>query len=239
MSSSPPTEVTVKPRWRDLSGWSLRTRLVATMIALLAMLGLVVGATAGITVRKALFKQTDRELTEAARRPLPPAELLNPPSGSGDGSPGAGSAGRSGQGRYVQAPGALTVVVANGAVTRCLLFDGQPDPELTPPADTVAVLLGVPTDNKGHTYDLGELGSYRLLAQQQGDTTRINGLPLDRTESTLYLVAWVVGGVIVLMLVAAGWAGAALIRRNLRPLSRVAATSGRVAELSWNAASPS
>ena len=42
MSSNPPTDV-LPPRWRSPSTWPLRTRLVAIMIAMLAVLGVVVG----------------------------------------------------------------------------------------------------------------------------------------------------------------------------------------------------
>jgi two-component system OmpR family sensor kinase len=47
----------------------------------------------------------------------------------------------------------------------------------------------------------------------------------------LYLVAAVMAGVIVMMLLTAGWGGAFIIRRTLKPLDRVAATASRVSEL--------
>jgi two-component system OmpR family sensor kinase len=59
----------------------------------------------------------------------------------------------------------------------------------------------------------------------------ITGLPMSDTNNTLYLVAGVVAGVIALMLLAAGWGGAFIIRRTLKPLDRVAATATRVSEL--------
>src|SRR5918911_1230637 len=63
MSSSPPTDVAHRPaRWRSPAGWSLRARLVAIMIALLAMLGLIVGATAEIYLRSTLYDQLDSRL---------------------------------------------------------------------------------------------------------------------------------------------------------------------------------
>jgi len=58
MSSSPPTERT-RARWRDPAGWSLRTRLVAILIALLAVLGLAVGGTAEVYLRNTLYSQAN------------------------------------------------------------------------------------------------------------------------------------------------------------------------------------
>src|SRR5919205_3315067 len=69
MSSSPPTDVAHRPaRWRSPAGWSLRARLVAIMIALLAVLGLIVGATAEIYLRSTLYHQLDTRLVEMNNR---------------------------------------------------------------------------------------------------------------------------------------------------------------------------
>ncbi len=59
----------------------------------------------------------------------------------------------------------------------------------------------------------------------------VTGLSLKDTQATLYAVAGVTGGAVLLALVAAGWAGAVIIRRTLQPLDRVAATATRVSEL--------
>jgi two-component system OmpR family sensor kinase len=71
MSSSPPTDVVVEnhvARWRDPAGWSLRGRLIAIMIALLAVLGIFVGASTEIFLHKALYDQADSKLQETAGR---------------------------------------------------------------------------------------------------------------------------------------------------------------------------
>ena len=74
MSSSLPTDLAARSaRWRDPSGWSLRARLVAIMIALLAVLGLIVGGTAEIYLHKTLYDQVDAcdhaEGSRQGRRP--------------------------------------------------------------------------------------------------------------------------------------------------------------------------
>src|ERR1051325_18358 len=65
MSSSPPTET---PRWRSPSTWTLRARLVAATMALLAVALIIVGVTTEITLRKALYDRIDGQLTAAASR---------------------------------------------------------------------------------------------------------------------------------------------------------------------------
>ena len=62
-------------RWRSPAGWPLRTRLVAIMIALLSVLGLVVGGTAELYLYQSLHNQIDKELDDLSRRfgaPKPP-----------------------------------------------------------------------------------------------------------------------------------------------------------------------
>src|SRR3569833_2326544 len=68
MSSSQPAEAPLRPRWRSLGTWPLRTRLVAIMIALLCLLGILVGGTAEIFLRKTLYEQIDSKLRDAQAR---------------------------------------------------------------------------------------------------------------------------------------------------------------------------
>src|SRR3982751_3127767 len=91
MSSSPPTEPTLRSpaRWRSPAGWSLRARLVAIMIALLVLLGLIVGATAEIYLHRSLYEQLDNRLADMNARvqhgPVgfrPDAARFGPPPGA-------------------------------------------------------------------------------------------------------------------------------------------------------------
>ena len=83
MSSSPQTDHPA--RWRSPAGWPLRTRLVAIMIVLLAVLGLIVGGTAEIYLHKTLYDRVDTQLVEASQRAL---------GGPGRFGPGGGSSNR-------------------------------------------------------------------------------------------------------------------------------------------------
>src|SRR4051812_31444353 len=105
MSSSPPADMTVlRPaRWRSPAGWSLRARLVAVMIALLAILGLIVGGTTEIALHKILYERIDSQLQQSAG---PPPEAGNEP-----GSIPRGPHFRGGQGK-----GTLRAGIADGSV---------------------------------------------------------------------------------------------------------------------------
>jgi two-component system OmpR family sensor kinase len=89
-------------------------------------------------------------------------------------------------------------------------------------------------------YVSARLGNYRVLAKSAqyviGDGLSIPvvvivGLPLERQQATIVNTALAVTGGVLLGLVAVGIGGMWLVRRNLRPLDRVAATATRVAHL--------
>ena len=83
-----------------------------------------------------------------------------------------------------------------------------------------------------HTVELVGLGSYRVASARTptGDVV-ITGLPLDPVTSTVARLALIITVVALLGLVAAAFAGAAIVRLSLRPLRRMSATASRVAEL--------
>jgi two-component system OmpR family sensor kinase len=232
-------------RWRSPAGWPLRTRLIAIMIALLVILGLAVGSAAEIYLHKVLYDRVDSQLTEASDR------ALGRHRGGGPGSdqyspdffwatePPPGAA----EGSIVQAfspSGSGAVTAAGGGIV------AYQAPETTPadtygkprnsydvlPTAAITALSGV-LPNTYTDIDLGDdLGTYRVVALLTADGTRVvTGLSLADTQSTLYAVAGVTGAAVLAALVVAGWAGAVIIRRTLKPLDRVAATATRVSEL--------
>jgi two-component system OmpR family sensor kinase len=206
---------------------SLRARLVVVMVLLLAAACLVVGLTTGVTLRKALYDRVDGQLTAAADRQ---------PRGTGrPGTPGGGPGGDCSRQRAAAFPqgqtiGTLSARICDEVVdVGVLTEEGQAEPDLS---GVAPALRAVPVGAAPRTVDLGELGDYRVVARQlPGGAVAITGLPLAETGQTLYLVAGVVVGVTALVLLAAGASGAVLVRRALRPLSRVAATAVRVSEL--------
>lgn len=238
MSSSPPTDVAVAPSKRppgryNPASWPLRTRLVAIIIALLAVLGLIVGATAQIYLRNQLYSQLDDKLATATNP-------INPGHFGGNGNGGGGS-------HFPEVndkpfPGAQdkTIIVSfagstylEGGLVRVFLNSGGDlDTEyLKFPAATLAQLASVPVTGQPEDIDLGTYGDYRVVAMNNNGIIRVTGLQLGETEHTLLMTALVIAGAVILALIVAGWVGAAIVRRTLKPLLRVAATATKVSEL--------
>ena len=242
MSSSPPTDPPTRPaRWRTPSGWPLRVRLAAIMIALLAVLGLIVGGTAEIYLHKTLYDRVDAQLDESTQRSL---------NGPGRGDRGAVDFSRT-QWLRVPPPGAQsgtitlfltgsssgTVAVLGGGMVQYRSTTSQdergPRNEYQDLTQAQAAELARVTPDGDHVdVDLDDLGDYRAISTITPDgIVVINALPLAETQNTLIAVAGVTGGTVLLALVIAGWAGTVIVRRTLAPLERVAATATRVSEL--------
>jgi two-component system OmpR family sensor kinase len=242
MSSSPPTDVAVvapvkRPPGRyNPASWPLRTRLVAIIIALLAVLGLIVGATTQIYLRNLLYSQLDARLVLAA----------NPGNGGGHGPDFGGGNSNGGYAGFRNKPypgaeqGSILLNFSSstssegGIVTVYRDAQGFPDNEYTTlPSTVVAQLKQVPTNGKAENVDLGgTYGEYRVAAMTMEDGhLQITALYLGDTQTTLLKVELATAGAVILALIVAGWVGAAIVRRTLKPLSRVAATATKVSEL--------
>jgi two-component system OmpR family sensor kinase len=221
MSSSAPASTPA--RWRSPAGWSLRARLVAAMIALLATACLVVGATTEIALQQSLYEKIDSQLRDSA----------GPPPGSGSVPPPPSNGGRGDVFRGGQGKGTLRAFVVDGTVTDSRVITDYDHAYEPVPADYTPNLLTVTPEANPVTRNLGNtLGDYRLFAHQgQSGVIVITGLPLNDAQSTLFGVAAVIGGVTVFVLLVAGFAGAVIVRRTLQPLRRVAATATKVSEL--------
>jgi two-component system OmpR family sensor kinase len=215
---------------RRVAGGSLRARLLAALIGLLAVVCLVIGTVTVATAHHVLLDRLDDRLIAADQRasqaagkePRPREEPSTEEAGPGPdflGAPG-------------QSAGTLAAHIVAGQVEKAGWLDTQTGVKRAVPAAQEQVLERLPADHRPHTRDLGSLGTYRLIATtgQQGDVL-VTGLPLADVEGTTYLLAGVVAGVAMVGLLAAAGAGAVIVRRTLRPLTRVAATAARVTEL--------
>jgi two-component system OmpR family sensor kinase len=237
MSSSPLTDASAdRPaRWRSPAGWPLRTRIVATMIVLLTVLGLAVGGTAEIFLRKQLYDQIDTKVQDAQRRAH---GFFQQELEGNDFHPGGGNLPSGGPPNGVQSKTVMALlspadkaVIADGILRDSSSDYGQDAQSL--PSDAQQALKSVPVNGSPTDVDLGALGEYRVVATVDKDTGLIvaTGLPLTDLHTTLLRVALVTGGATLIALVIAGWAGAIIVRGTLRPLGRVASTATRVSEL--------
>lgn len=245
MSSNPRAERPWSPRT-----WSLRVRLLVTLVALLAVVCAVIGVATEVALQRFLMHQLDTQLLDAGRRSAaihdmpPPIPALGPASGRPPGPPGPplppGIRERfdpeAGPGPgFLNAPGQATLtvgaVVTDGAVDAGVITADGGRATLTAAAE--AEIAAVPPDRTPRTVRLDGLGSYRVigLRARHGGQTIVTGLPLADVDRTLL---WVIGMfcvVSVVALLAATTAGIILIRRQLAPLSRVSAAAREVADL--------
>ncbi|MFC4243851.1 sensor histidine kinase [Gryllotalpicola reticulitermitis] len=96
-----------------------------------------------------------------------------------------------------------------------------------------ATLERFDTATKPTSVNLGpDLGHYRVASRSvAGGATVITGVPLAAVDATVWRVAWVILGVVVLAVAAAAATGAIVIGRSLNPLRHVAATASAVTDV--------
>ncbi|MFE4983094.1 MULTISPECIES: HAMP domain-containing sensor histidine kinase [unclassified Streptomyces] len=215
--------------------WSLRTRLVVSAVALIAVVAAVIGTVTTIAFRSYLYDQADDEVRSLSKRAagpparvgLPDPDRKRPPLGFLD-DPGApiGTLGAVLIDGEVSAAGYSTEAAGEAGADAPLF----PIKELD--AGQRSALSAVPRDGQPHTVDLpGGLGSYRVEYGEGSRGAFLTGIPLTEVEdalSTLILVELSVTGA---GLFAASLAGTVLVRVALRPLRRVAVTARQVARL--------
>lgn len=217
-----------------LPAFPLRTRMLVAMTALVAGVCLVVGAISLVLLREYLINQLDAQLfgaghrmVSAASRPSPPPN--QPGDSDDDNPPERGHRHHSGiQFGRAQQVGTLIAVIHHGELQGAGVLDKDGYSRVLGDDDD---LLRIPADGKPRTASLDGLGEYRLFAvPASDDRVFVIGLPFDAVNETLASLAvielTVAGGGLVL----AGLVSTLVVRVTLRPLSRVAATAGRVAE---------
>jgi two-component system OmpR family sensor kinase len=206
----------------------MSSRLVATSVLLVAVVGLLVSGATAFAMSHYLTGQKDKQLIQSLQRE----------EGSPDGDNGPGRFCPLGhdaddrlQGRGLppgQSSGTMTVRVGVGPNGRCAYYISA-DANITAiGAGTAAAIEKVPTDGQVHNIELKGHDEYRVLAATDGSVYL--GLPTrDVTSAVRSLV------LSELLLTLAGVALAALlgdllVRRQLRPLREVAATAHEVTE---------
>lgn len=248
MSSNPQGAEAGRTRLRSPRTWSLRTRLLATLIALLALVCAAVGVGTEFALERFLTHQLDNQLHETARRsaglfdfgpppPLPPG--MAPP---GMAPPGMGPphrviiGDRVGPGPdFLNAPGqaarTVGVVVDRGVPVDAgvITADGT-RAEITEAA--ARRLADVVPDDEPQTLEIDGLGRYRVIAlpARRGQVI-VTGLPTSDVDDTLLTVLWIFCVVGAIAVVGGATAGVLIIRRQLEPLSRVSAAARQVADL--------
>ncbi|HET6826456.1 MAG TPA: histidine kinase dimerization/phospho-acceptor domain-containing protein, partial [Amnibacterium sp.] len=209
--------------------WTLRTRLIAVMVALVAVSSVVIGGVMFLMVRNALLDNFDENLDHSLERLT-----------SAGGGPGH-------DGNLIDQRTIVAEFPRNGSTGTGSIFDSSGSDSPLTPAQLRAIPrisdpeLDQQLQHVEHvTVTVPGYGDYRFVITSGLDAT--TGIPV-RVElavgtplSSLYrqitgflvLVALVVVAAIVL----AAIIGAFLLRRAMRPLSRVAAVASTVAGMS-------
>jgi two-component system OmpR family sensor kinase len=237
-----------RPRWipaRSLSG-----RLIAGLVALLALGCAAVGLVTYLAIQRALMNELDNQLQAATSVANSCLDHWLEADGNGGNNGGDNNAGQPAQGTsasplmtpyceglgtgtllayqyhgqwggYV-VPDRITLSAADKATLGAITPSHMPGPS-GPPAPTYTENL-TSADSGGEAYLI-------TVAADPSGATYITGLSLNGVHDLLKDVALAEIGVFGGVLVLAGVLGTAWVRLSLRPLRRVAATASRVAEL--------
>jgi len=215
---------------------SLTGRLVATVVALVALVSLLVVGLTTIAMQSYLAHRLDEQVLQT--RVAPPHQL-DPLDGQGsapdDGGPG-GWIGPEDRNRY-GAPGTLSALLPVSGTTDAVgsVVTGDDSTDLT--SADLTTLDKVPVDEKVHVVDLPDAGEYHVvvhkLTNQSGTQVgrMVAGLPTSEITRTLNSLLTRGVAVAALGVALTAGLGLALVRRQLRPLREVAATAHRVAEI--------
>ncbi|MFJ8106481.1 ATP-binding protein [Streptomyces sp. NPDC096132] len=196
---------------------SLRTRLLLFITAVLVAVCAAMALTTVFAQRAYLLGNLDDRVTNAAERSLGGASLH--PDLTGDltflnesGHPAGMLAAR---------------LDADGTVLAAATVGQDAPPQGLNRAQT-AVLSGIGTDGSFHTRTVPGLGTYRITALDNNGVRVLTGLPMDDVQDMISGLVVIEAVVAALGLTAAGCVCAVVIRRQLRPLGRVAATAVEV-----------
>ncbi|HET9875194.1 MAG TPA: HAMP domain-containing sensor histidine kinase [Mycobacterium sp.] len=211
--------------------WSLRARLLAGQIVLLAIACIGICAVTELALYQYLVGQLDKQLYDASHRaariygePPPPSWRYHHLP-----KPGPGPA-------FLDAPGQpadmVAAVVSHGTVLDAGYLTTVGSRE-TLSHDAVAQLAATTTDRGPVTRHLDGVGRYRVVATfaRHGGDVIVTGLPLAGVDATMIRVLIIFGVVTLFAVAAAATAGMVIIRRALAPLRRVAQTAGEVVDL--------
>jgi two-component system OmpR family sensor kinase len=209
----------------------LRGRLIAGLLALLAVACATVGLVTYVALHNSLINQLDAQLLAASHR-YAHCVSQPPPDGDGDhsGQPMPNSPELCAQ---QQAGQTFSAQVRTGTVAYPYVASTVENGKCDLSAADKAVLTALPVHQGPYTTELSSLGDYRLLAVPDPfnpGVTYVTGLPLDQVNQTMRQVLVIEAVVFTAVLLLTGVLGTGFVRLSLRPLRRVAATATQVAE---------
>jgi two-component system OmpR family sensor kinase len=219
---------------------TLRGRLIAGLLGLLALACATVGAVTYAHLNTVLTSGLNSELRLANMRYVDC--LQGPPPGSQDGDhegqPGSGPPHSPGPGPCAQQQSANTLNAVFGTDGTLLAANLANSNVCRLSHADRALLSSVPAGGlpAGQRYgprsvELSAYGDYQVVASGTRTGTVVTGMPRAPVTTALREVALAEVAVFSVALVLAGIVGTAWVRFSLRPLRRVAATATRVTQL--------
>jgi two-component system, OmpR family, sensor kinase len=217
---------------------TLRGRLIAGLLALLAMSCALVGLVTYLSMRSALMGQLDNSLAEASTRFVNCVRHSQDAPPRSRGAPGGAPADHDGGPPHAvpgcdtisgQQAGTFTARLVNGKVVNASIVNHRCNPSTA----ARIVLASLPDNARPVTRTLSSPdGAYLLSAQRSEDNSvLVTGLPLAQVQSTLRDVAITEIAVFAGTLALAGLLGTMWVRLSLRPLRRMTAVAVGVTSL--------
>ncbi|WP_344792931.1 sensor histidine kinase [Gryllotalpicola daejeonensis] len=208
--------------------WTLRSKLVAAVAALIAVLGVAIGLVSVVLLHTYLIDRVDDQLHLASQRGLQLAVtsyVRGQPVGLQDivtytGQPG----------------GTLAALIHGGQVASSYYQPTGAEGgahKAVADSDFVTTMTSLPQNGTPVSVDLGgNLGEYRVASEDLPDGQHlVIGLPLAEAQATTeHLAITILFATIAASLFAAG-SGLLIVRLSLRPLDRVAGAATTVSTL--------
>ena len=214
---------------RSPRGRSLRSRLPLFVGVALVAVCAVTALTVFLVQRAYLLGDLDQRVTSAAERVQggTPGRTSGRTQGTTEAGP-AFDTDLTFLDQRGQAVGTITgTLEADGYVSAARVVPQDGDPRNLGAAQRAA-LDGIEADGSLHTRTVPGLGTYRVTALADGGQAVLTGLPMDGVRDMIRSLIVVEAVVAVVGLAAASCVCAVVIRRQLRPLGRVAATAVEV-----------
>ncbi|MFD1658104.1 ATP-binding protein [Streptomyces caeni] len=222
---------------------TLRTRLVVSAVALIAVVCVVIGTVTTIALGQHLYQQLDGRLGEVAARAT--GGPIGAPVGPKGVAPEHGNDTFTLEDFVARGPQPMNTIAAkveNGGITEARIGKRYKDANGVPQSSAralsaaqTAALGSVPKDGGPHSVDIPGLGEYRAEYRTGVNGSFYAAVPTADVTNTIDTLVIVEVSVTAAGLVAAGIAGSVLVGLALRPLRKVAATATRVSELPLHA----
>lgn len=234
MSSSPPAEPVADRPWsadllvavRRLLPRTLTGRLIISTLVLVALVSVVVGTVTTLALRQFLLQRLDEQLISATQRrdgpfglehiPGAPCAII-PPGDEGGFGVGLGQSAGTLLARFDAGCRSAVVITERGQIRGLGIEDRTTLADLAASSSPQSVALSI--------------GSYRVLVNRQDGSRLVTGVPTANVDDTVRNLILREGLVALAGVMLAGAIGSMVIRHQLSPLRRVAATATEVTGL--------